>query len=794
MFGRAIAFASAHCLNPSPCSTPATYSPGACTTSTSWFSASSNCPFQSTQMVSQYVPTDSGYTCQGPAVADVRNHVAQFLKICSTVPQSHYEAESGECVCDEGVYVPEANSCKPVTDRYIQTDCDACHGNPIVALTGAKLQPVELGRLSWLPLKVTFNSARRVPYADGGQPFVRSDSSLLGEDWKASFERRLFTDVHKDSSGPAKLINVMRGNGNWVSFQASGSSFAAASPSVNDRLVPVADGYLYVDAEAMVIERYDVVGRLTRLSSIAGAYIDVTRSGGAQVIGDAPDVDGLPVALTDQAGRVQALKYLKLASSDFRLYRIEGPGTKVLFDYDGRGRLSGLTFADAAARTFLYEDARHAWALTGYLDENRARAGTYAYDDAGRAVSTARALGIDTYSATWGMPPQWKVAEHYDDSNQKLWRDHYLQLPQDVRVTYPNGDVETLSAGGAFGSVKWTDKLRGGTNGGAVSAQHRVLDANLNVVQYDDPNGSRRCATFDLTRNLETVRVEGLATGTACAGALGGTVPAGARMVSSQWHPDWRLATKTAEPRRITTQVYNGQPDPFNGGAIASCAPAEAKLPDGKPIVVLCKLVEQATTDETGAQGFNATAQSGVPARATSWTYNAVGQVLTEKNPLGKVVATNVYYADTTADHTMGDLQSTSNVLGHLTQFPRYNAYGQPLEMIDTNGISTTYAYDARQRLLSTTTQGAVTGYEYFPTGVLKKTTQPDGSFATYEYDDAHRLVAVADSLGNRIEYTLDASGNRTQEVAKDRQGALQRAMSRVYDALSRAQQTTGRE
>jgi len=254
------------------------------------------------------------------------------------------------------------------------------------------------------------------------------------------------------------------------------------------------------------------------------------------------------------------------------------------------------------------------------------------------------------------------------------------------------------------------------------------------------------------------------------------------------------VATKTAEPRRITTLVYNGQPDPFNGGAVASCAPASALLPDGKPIAVLCKRIEQATTDETGSQGFNATAQSGVPARATSWTYNAVGQVLTEKNPLGKVVATNVYYADTTADHTKGDLQSTSNVLGHLTQFPRYNAYGQPLEMVDSNGTSTTYAYDARQRLLSTTTQGAVTGYEYFPTGLLKKTTQPDNSFATYEYDDAHRLVAVADSLGNRIEYTLDQSGNRTQEVAKDPQGALQRAMSRVYDALSRAQQTTGRE
>ena len=79
-------------------------------------------------------------------------------------------------------------------------------------------------------------------------------------------------------------------------------------------------------------------------------------------------------------------------------------------------------------------------------------------------------------------------------------------------------------------------------------------------------------------------------------------------------------------------------------------------------------------------------------------------------------------------------------------------------------------------------------------TGLLKKTTQPDGAIVTYEYDDAHRLTAVADGLGNRIEYTLDQSGNRTVEQAKDPQGTLKRTMSRVFDALGRAQQTTGRE
>ena len=792
---RVLAFANSSCPSPGICRSPIVYSAGACSiASGAWFTASANCYIHASQ---QYFPRysikDGQTVCEGTQEEYTEDFPVQISKSCGGVARAHYETESGDCVCDEGLYVPEKNSCLPITDRYFQTNCDTCHGNPIVALTGAKLQPIELGQLSWLPLKVTFNSSRRVPYASGEQPFMRDDTKLLGDDWKPSFERGLFTDVHKDMSQPAKLINVQRGDGNWTSFQSTGSAFAPASPALNDRLVAVSGGYLYYDAEAMTIERYDAVGRLTRLSKVGGFFIDVTRSGGAQVAGDAPDFDGLPVALTDQTGRVHQLKYVKLADGAFRLSGIQGPGTPVQFSYDVQGRLAGVTFADSAARTFLYEDTNHPWALTGYLDENQVRAGTYSYDAAGRAVSTARAQGLDAYSVTWGTPPRWNVATYYDDLNQKLWRDHYLELPQDVRVTYPNGDVEVIEAGGAYGSLKWRAKTRGSATG-TPSTERRMLDQNLNVTQYDDPNASRRCAAFDLTRNLETARVEGASATSVCATLLAGIIPAGARKVSTQWHPDWRLATRTAEPRRITTLVYNGLPDLFNGNAVANCAPASALLPDGNPIVVLCKRVEQSTTDETGAQGFDATLQSGAPARTTSWTYDATGQVLTETDPRGKVVVTNEYYTDTTADHTKGDLKSSMNSAGHLTQFPRYDAYGKPLEVIDANLVSTTYGYDLRQRLTSVSTGGSTTSYEYWPTGLLKKTTQPDGAVVTYEYDDAHRLTAMADGQGNRIEYTLDASGNRTAEQAKDPQGTLKRTMSRVFDALGRAQQTTGRE
>jgi YD repeat-containing protein len=46
----------------------------------------------------------------------------------------------------------------------------------------------------------------------------------------------------------------------------------------------------------------------------------------------------------------------------------------------------------------------------------------------------------------------------------------------------------------------------------------------------------------------------------------------------------------------------------------------------------------------------------------------------------------------------------------------------------------------------------------------LIRLTRPDGSFFTSTYDAARRLVGIADSLGNRTVYTLDAVSNRIKE------------------------------
>ncbi len=56
----------------------------------------------------------------------------------------------------------------------------------------------------------------------------------------------------------------------------------------------------------------------------------------------------------------------------------------------------------------------------------------------------------------------------------------------------------------------------------------------------------------------------------------------------------------------------------------------------------------------------------------------------------------------------------------------------------------------------------------------------PGGIVLHYDYDNANRLVGLSDTAGNRIDYTLDAMGNRTSEKVYDADGQLARRQQKV--------------
>ncbi|PPV08774.1 hypothetical protein XbrCFBP1976_01550, partial [Xanthomonas bromi] len=153
--------------------------------------------------------------------------------------------------------------------------------------------------------------------------------------------------------------------------------------------------------------------------------------------------------------------------------------------------------------------------------------------------------------------------------------------------------------------------------------------------------------------------------------------------------------------------------------------------------------------------------------------------------------------------HRKGDLWKVTNALGRVTEYLAYDGAGRPLSTKDANGIVTDYTYHARGWLTATKVRGAdaaseaddrITRIDYWPTGLVKQVTQPDGAFTAFTYDAAHRLTDITDNAGNTVHYTLDNAGNRIKEDTTDASGTLKRTLSRVYNQLGqlKTQATAG--
>src|SRR6185437_12768517 len=127
-----------------------------------------------------------------------------------------------------------------------------------------------------------------------------------------------------------------------------------------------------------------------------------------------------------------------------------------------------------------------------------------------------------------------------------------------------------------------------------------------------------------------------------------------------------------AEPLRITTNTYDAD------GSLCGARGA------------LCSKMIQATTDSNGSQGFSAT-PAGAP-RIFAYTYNPHGSVLTVDGPRTDVpdVTTYTYYADDDPDlGKRGNIATITNAAGQVTNISAYNAHGQPLTIVDPNGMTT---------------------------------------------------------------------------------------------------------
>ena len=641
--------------------------------------------------------------------------------------------------------------------------CDRKAGNPIDLATGNKYQrevDYERGARSLL-LARHYNSK------------VTAQGSF-GRNWSTDYDARLSV-----VAGTTTAVAAMRGDGSVVAFKSAGSAFVPDNTNARYSLVAQRDlggvitGWLLRDKHAATLETYNASGRLLSITSHDNYVRTVTYN-----------ASGWLAAVTDSFGRT--LTFVYGASDDpagikdsRSVEKITDPaGNPITYRYDAfsaksPSALTEVTYQDTHKRSYLYEllnptdpnGGTRTDRLLGIVDERNNRLSTYLYDADGKAVSTEHALGTRSASVTRTETAGSGVSA----------------------VSTIDGIASTRQYDSIDGRLRLVSQSQPAGSGCSASTRSTVHDNHGNPTQIDDFNGERSCHVYDLSRNQRTVSVRGLNTSASCAAVVlaNAALPTGALKTTTQWHPDWDLATEVASPGRITSYVYNGQPDPSSGGAIASCAPAGALLPDGKPIAVLCKVVEKATTNANGSAGFAATLDPSVVQRVTSYTYNADGQVLTRRDPRNAVTSFN-YYASAGASNKKGDLLSIVQPNNTVQTFNSYNPHGDALQMTNANGLVTNLTYDTRGRVTQAWVGGEITSMVYDPAGLVTKITTPRGYEVNLTYDAAQRLVGMADKDGNTVAYTLDIAGNRTEESYKDAAGTLERFIERSYDGLNR--------
>jgi YD repeat-containing protein len=617
-------------------------------------------------------------------------------------------------------------------------EAEQCCGNPINQGTGSKFQvEVDLRRSVEKSLEL-------IRYYVSSSPFA----SPFGKSWRSNFDK----SIGYFTGGSISTAVVVRGSNKTFYFNLSGGIWTSDS-DVNYRLSQSVQGavtYWKLATPENTIETYSVsTGKLLSVVDSDGYQVNLSYDG--------QEITSRLSSVMDSYGRSLVFTY----DASNRVSIITDNQNKTYrYTYDSNGNLSTVTYPDGTVRSYLYESSGFANALTGILDENGARFATWAYDGQGRAISSQHANGAELVTISYAANSS--VVTEALGAQRTYTFSNVLGVKKTAAV---NGDsCVTLDCGDAA----------------------RSYDVNGNVASRTDFNGYRTTYVYDLSRNLETQRKEGL-------NSDGSSRPE-SRTVSTTWHSYWRLPVKVAEPLKLTTWVYNGD---TVGGQVVSCAPANATVPSSsggtQPIGVLCRKIEQATTDSSGSQGLSATV-TGTP-RTWTWTYNAYGQPLTADGPRTDVADTTTYTYYDAADPDLGkrgNLATLTNALGQTTQISAYDGTGRPLTIIDPNGLTTQLSYDLRGRLLSKNVGGELTNYQYDGVGQLTQVTQPDGASLNYTYDPAHRLTQISDGQGNRIAYTLDAMGNRTGEQVSDPNGALSRQISRSYDALNRLQTITG--
>jgi RHS repeat-associated protein/uncharacterized repeat protein (TIGR01451 family) len=162
--------------------------------------------------------------------------------------------------------------------------------------------------------------------------------------------------------------------------------------------------------------------------------------------------------------------------------------------------------------------------------------------------------------------------------------------------------------------------------------------------------------------------------------------------------------------------------------------------------------------------------------QTTRWTYDANGNVLTKRDPLGNswsaqyddkgnlVQYTNAAQQQTNYTYdSFGQLTSVRGPGGRLLEAITYDASGNTVQIQNGDQPGSTYAYDGSSRLTKVTDPaGRSTQLAYDANGNLTTATANSGQSWSFQIDASGRLLSRTDPLGATTSFTYDGNGQLT--------------------------------
>ncbi|MGV3581251.1 MAG: hypothetical protein ACO1N8_03005, partial [Methylophilus sp.] len=470
--------------------------------------------------------------------------IGAAVNIGSCPAGSHKDTNGNlPCICNNGsLFNAYTKSCQvtalpdfptpPLTDKN-PPDSSSCSvpgtDRPIKFTTGNKLL-VNFDYLFNASNSLIFNRIFNSQLKGGIQ---------TGVNWITNIQSQIAASFSITYSGTQAV--VVRSNGLKLPFTNNGSAWVTVG-DVNDTLTEfklangVRSGWAYEAGATGEVETYNAYGQLLSVKNRSGLTQSMTYSDGSTPINIAPSPE-LLINTTDALGR--SLRFTYDASN--RISTMTNPAGGVYhyaYSTDGNNNLISVTYPDNTVKQYLYEDPAHPNALTGVIDENNSRYMTYTYDANGRAV--------EEISPTFG-------------TNVNHYQMNYTPGVS-TTVTDPRGSVRTYNFTTILGVIKSTGQSQPAGSGCAASAAALTYDANGNIATRTDFNGNQTTYVYDLARNTETSRTEGLTTA--------GAATAATRTITTTWHATWRLpltiseyagSAATGTPLKTTTYTYDAK-------------------------------------------------------------------------------------------------------------------------------------------------------------------------------------------------------------------------------------------